>query len=402
MFDLHALNLRHLRALLEVRRCGSISAAAEAVHLSQPAVTQAIARLERIAGAALFSRSPGGMIPTGPGALLAARIERAFDLLRAGAAEAARRQRVPPPRVETAVTAPQLRALLAIADHRGFSAAARALGLSQPTIHRTARDLEQATGLGLFVATPKGVALTRPAEALARAARLMRAELDQAASEIEAWHGVERGSLSIGALPLARATVLPRALARFSAARPDMRVRVLEGPYGDLLHALRDGTLDMMVGALRTPAPEADIVQRPLLEDRLGIFAGLSHPLARAARLAPRDLAGAPWVVPAHGTPTRAFFDLFAARIGGAAPLRIIETSSMILVRGLLRQGDHLTMISASQMRVDADLGAVVSLPVDLDDTPRPIGLTCRRDWRPTAAQAHMLALLGELGADGH
>jgi len=400
MPDLRALNLRHLRALLAVRSCGSISAAARAVHMSQPAVTQAIARLERIAGTLLFARTPGGMTPTEPGALLAARVERAFDLLRAGAAEAARRQRVPAPRVQTAVTAPQLRALLAVADHRSFSAASRALGLSQPTIHRTARELERATGLALFAATPQGVALTRAAQPLARAARLMRAELDQAASEIDAWHGLERGSLAIGALPLARATVLPKALARFSAARPGMRVRVIEGPYGDLLHALRDGTLDMMVGALRMPAPEADIVQRPLLADRLGIFAGPGHPLARAARLAPRDLAGAPWVVPARGTPTRAYFDRFALRMGGDGPLRIIETSSMILVRGLLRQGGHLTMISASQMRVDAELGAVAALPVELDDTPRPIGLTCRRDWRPTTAQSEMLALLGEIGAE--
>ena len=45
------LNLRHLRAFCEAAALGSISRAAEEVHLSQPAVTQAIAKLEEIAGA---------------------------------------------------------------------------------------------------------------------------------------------------------------------------------------------------------------------------------------------------------------------------------------------------------------------------------------------------------------
>ena len=53
------LNLRHLRAALAIRRCGSISRAAGEVALSQPAVTQGIAKLEAQLGLRLFERRPG-------------------------------------------------------------------------------------------------------------------------------------------------------------------------------------------------------------------------------------------------------------------------------------------------------------------------------------------------------
>ena len=55
------LNLRHLRAVAAIRRCGSVSRAAAEVALSQPAVTQGIAKLEAQLGLRLFERGPSGM-----------------------------------------------------------------------------------------------------------------------------------------------------------------------------------------------------------------------------------------------------------------------------------------------------------------------------------------------------
>ena len=64
------LNLKHLHALVAVHHHGGISAAAPHVNLSQPALTQAIARLETQLDATLFDRQPGGMAPTEAAELL--------------------------------------------------------------------------------------------------------------------------------------------------------------------------------------------------------------------------------------------------------------------------------------------------------------------------------------------
>ena len=392
------VNLRHLRAFAEVCRQGSVSAAADVVHLSQPAITQAVARLEAALEAPLFARNSRGMVPTGAGRLLAARADRALGILRAGVQEAARRGGGGGG-FELSITATQLRALLAVAEHGNFSLAARALGVSQPSIYRVARELEKVSDMPLYARTPTGFDLTRAATVLARAARLTFAELDQAIAEVAESRGQDAAAITLGGLPLARSTILPLALSRMARARPMMRMRVVEGPYGDLLHALRHGEIDLLIGALRDPAPAEDVAQEELFRDRLGVFAGPAHPLAGGASVIDADLARYPWVVPRPGAPTRAAFDAFAARLGLAGGRTVIETSSMVLVRSLLQDGEHLTMLSVNQMRFEEERGSVRRLPVALGDTPRPIGLARRRDWHPTAAQSEFIGLLRDVSA---
>ena len=58
------LNLRHLRALASIARLGSISAAAEAINLTQPAITQALAKFETHLGQPFFERRANGMTAT--------------------------------------------------------------------------------------------------------------------------------------------------------------------------------------------------------------------------------------------------------------------------------------------------------------------------------------------------
>ncbi|RBG51258.1 LysR family transcriptional regulator, partial [Xanthomonas oryzae pv. oryzae] len=77
-------NLRHLYALAVVHQAGSINAAAPQVNLSQPALTQAVARLEQQLGVRLFDRHPGGMLATEATQLLVPRIERALTHLGRG------------------------------------------------------------------------------------------------------------------------------------------------------------------------------------------------------------------------------------------------------------------------------------------------------------------------------
>src|ERR1700752_5390681 len=75
-------NLRHLMLFDQVVRRGSVSAAARAAHLSQPAVTQAVGRIEAALGARLMRRSYSGLELTGAGCSAARRIDHALQMLR--------------------------------------------------------------------------------------------------------------------------------------------------------------------------------------------------------------------------------------------------------------------------------------------------------------------------------
>ena len=112
-------NLRHMRVFLECLRSGSVSVAAQRCHMSQPAATQAIAKLEASMGAPLVLRQPQAFGATPCGALFVRRAEAALDHLQRGAREA-RRGTASRARdtagFERNVTPAQIRALIAIAE----------------------------------------------------------------------------------------------------------------------------------------------------------------------------------------------------------------------------------------------------------------------------------------------
>lgn len=378
-------SLRHLRVFLAVAEHGSITRAAEIGLVSQPAVTQAVAKLERAAGAALFRRTPQGLFPTEVGAALVRRVRRALDRLDPALDAVA-------PRLRLTATASQLQALIAMRETENFTLAARRLGIAQPTVHRAITQVEQEAGRTLFERTGRGMLATRPAQALALAARLAFAELDQAEADVAELTGREVGRIVVGAMPLSRSSVLPPAIARFRQLRPRLPILVHDGPYDELLAGLRRGEIDLLIGALRAPAPIGDVEQRELFRDDLVLVARRGHPLARGAAITPAALAAYPWVVARAGTPTRGHFDrLFA---GGPAPASLVESGSVILMRELIEASDHLGCVSRLQARAEIARGLLAILPFDMAGTARPIGLTLRAGWVPTRAQSEFIALL--------
>lgn len=379
-------NLRHLRVFLAVAECGSITRAAERSFVSQPAVTQAIAKLEDLAAMPLFQRSPQGFFLTEAGRCLQARVRRALTLLDTALSEVSAR-------LPLTATRPQLQALVAACEAQNFSLAARRLGIAQPTVHRAITQLEREADRPLFQRSPWGIAPTRPCAAIARAAQLAFVELEQARAELGELQGHEVGQIVIGALPLSRSHVLPRALSAFRRLRTHLPILVHDGTYDEMLGGLRRGEIDFMIGALRDPVPIEDVVQEPIFDDTLVLLAGRDHPL-RAAPPTIEALAACPWLVPRTGTPTREQFDAMFDRAGVARPVSVIETGSVILMRELIQDGHHLACVSRLQALTEITRGLVHPLPWQLEGARRPIGLTYRRDWSPTQSQRLLLDLV--------
>jgi LysR family transcriptional regulator of gallate degradation len=381
-----SFNLRHLAAVAAVTHRGSVSAAASALHLSQPAVTQAIARVESILDLQLFERRTDGMTPLAPAHSLATRIEHALELI------GSRR-----------VTMAQLRAFLAVADTGSYVAAALQSGLSQPTLHRAIGDLALILRRTLVERRGRGIALTEPGRRTARAFRLARAELDAGLAEAlgEARRG--RTKIMIGAMPLSRARVLPRALARFTQAHPDVEIVIVEGSHGELAEPLRDGSIDLMVGAMREPGPGPDLVQRPLFKDGVIAIARAGHPILAHVKgdsgdqpsLPPvEELARYPWIAPSPGAPLRTRFENMFHNAGLTPPLVPIECGSVMMIREILMQTDFLTLLSPDQVSVERQAGWLVSLGEPEGAFSRTIGITTRAQWRPSPTQATFIAEL--------
>lgn len=397
-------NLRHLQAFLEVFALGGINAAATRMHLTQSAVTQAIAAVERHFGVSLFTRSSTGMHATAAGAICAERIERALTLLREAMGELARSKLDSREREQLFrhVTAPQLTSLIKLVEYRNFTHAARALGVSQPTIHRAARTLERSLGAELFEKTSYGVVPTREAEKLSQRAHLAFVEISQAQADVDALRGRDSGSTVIGAMPLARSFLVPQALIQFTHEHPEHAVSIMEGTYEHLLSALQAGHADFLIGALRESRPSTDIIQEHLFDDTLSVVMRAQHPLAqhplgKRRKLSAADLTSYLWIAPRLSSPLRAHFEALFTQLGVAPPRPPIECNSLIAARALLMESDHLMLSSMNQVHYELRAGMLAALPHPAGKIVRGIGLTLRRDWRPTQAQARLLTILREI-----
>jgi len=396
-------NIRHMRVFLEAGQTGSVSAAAERCHLSQPAATQAIARLEQVIGTALFVRKRQQAALTASGALFAARTRRALGHLQA-AALAARKEAEGKPRgdqrFDLKITAAQLRSLIAVANTGSFTLAAHELGVSQPTVHRSAKTLEAISGMPFFIARHAGVRLTPAAEAFVTGAKLAAREIRLGREEISRELGAENASFVLGSLPLARTRIVPRAIHHMVSRYPGVQVRVVEGRYNELLKSLRAGDLDCLIGALRDPLPVDDVEQEKIFEDALAVVAHPDHPLAGQHDLSLGDTMRYPWVAPPITTPAGQYlFETLRIEDMAQTPVRVVA-SSMAVLRGMLAEGDYLSVVSKHQIEVDETLGVIAALDVALQGHVRDIGLTFRRDWQPTQTQSAFIDYLRRSGRE--
>jgi LysR family transcriptional regulator, regulator for genes of the gallate degradation pathway len=377
-----AFNLRHLRALAAVVRLGSFSAAAKAVGISQPAVSQAIARLETLAKVRLLHRTPAGVQPTDAGILLGARAEAAAARLAEGLASQRQGGAGGRPGADAAITMTQVTALLAVADAGSYAAAAAKLGLAQPSLHRSVGELERVAGLQLLERRGRGVALTAPAERLARAFRLALAELQAAIDELAVLGGRDQGAVRIGAHPAALARLLPKAIARFLAEHPPVTIEL----RGDDAEALRAGRVDALVTLEDAQALPVGLEAESLSAEPLMVAARTGHPLAAGPAPGLVRLASFGWALPPVGARERDAWERLFLGGGILPPSPSVTCLSASALADIAANSDLLTVASQSA----TESGKLVPIGAPLDESRRLL-LVTRAGWVPTPAQATFL-----------
>ena len=373
------MNIRHLAAFAATVRHGSVTRAARAVNLTQPALTQAIARLEAELDCALFERGASGMAPTEPARLLAPRAEAAIA-------------HVGSPRV----TGTQVRAFLSLARAGSYAGAAEATGLSAASLHRAVADLSVALGQRLVDRRGRSIMLTPAGERRARGFGLAMAELRAGLAEVAAWQGKAAGRIVVGAMPLSRARWLPETVLRFHAAHPGVDISVIEGSHTELAGPLRDGEIDFMLGALREAVTLDDLAQEAVFEDKPTLVMRADHPIRALARIDAAALLAYPWILSSRETPLRHYWEDMMRAAGAEPPHIGIECGSVLTVRQLLLGSNALTLLSPAQLAVELGAGVLTSLPPPVPVT-RTIGVTTREGWRPTAMQAAFVTMLREV-----
>ena len=291
----------------------------------------------------------------------------------------------------------QFHALLAVAEHHSFSAAARALHTVQSNVSTHVARLEREVGVTLI--DRERSELTTEGAVVASRARRMIAELRAIEDDLVALRDELSGTVRVGVIGTTARWLVPAILDATTQQHPRVNLQVIEATTTTLIPQLLDDRLDIAVANL--PVVDPDVDTEPLfLEDRI-VVAPLGHALAGCERVDLTELAEHEILLPPIGTAFRDEIEADARKARIKLSTRA-EVDGLRLLSSLAFQGfaPALVPVSAAPDWLQGDF---VRIPVD-GLSRREVGLALRRRFSPSAptrAVAELIrTVVGETCAD--
>lgn len=298
----------------------------------------------------------------------------------------------------------RLRALTLIetlAETGSLHQAARRLNASQPALTVTLQELERTLGGRLFERSGRGLTPTEMGLYAIRQARLVMADLRRVQSEFASGHE-GRALLRIGILQVLTLEILPQALARLRRSHPGVRAEFHEGAASDLLSALADGALDLVIGRMLADfAGNDDLVPSFLFTESFCIVGGAHHRFARRRKISWPDLATMDWIAAPTNTALHDFFVEVFLRHGLRPPQPVYRSASFYSCVGILGTSDCVMMVPSEVGRHFARQSRVCILPLKLDASA-PFSIIKRRSRADTQAMLAFDVAIRETVRDRH
>lgn len=282
-----------------------------------------------------------------------------------------------------------LRDILAVAETGSLRAAGRHLGIAQPVITRSIREIEQELGVALFERHAKGVRLTDMGTAFVRRAQTVHSELRRAREEIDQMKGEVRGEVSIAMSTASNMILMPPAIAAFRKRYPDIVLKISESFFQPIETELLNGRIDFFVGPLDDGSVSPQFAVEKLFDNYRKVVGRHGHGYGRCKL---SDLTGARWIRPAISeTKTEGDFDVIFERLGLPKPNIVLHAKSALITLVTAGQSDLLTILP--QQWIDFPLSAGVIEPVDVEEGPFVAAPMCiaRRQGLPLTPIAEYL-----------
>ena len=178
-----------------------------------------------------------------------------------------------------------LRYFVAVAEEQNVTRAAVRLHVSQPTLSRQIRDLEDQLGIALFGRSAKTVRLTEAGSVFLTEARIVLERAEDAVEMAKAVAGGKRGEIHVGYAPSLTVELLPRALRYFRESNPGVRVQLHDLSTREMLQALREGKLQVALLVQVSSKALVGLVFEELQCQPVCVAVHPAHPLARARRV---------------------------------------------------------------------------------------------------------------------
>jgi DNA-binding transcriptional LysR family regulator len=282
----------------------------------------------------------------------------------------------------------QIEVVKALAKHHHFGLAAKALGVSQPALTRSLKQLETELGVSLF--DRQGVAPTEFGEIVLRYGERASTELRELMREITLAKGLDIGELRLGVGPYPADISAERAVGALSERHPNLVIELRISNYTGVHAEVIDGSVDLGLADVREVETDSNLDVLPVRACPLVFFCAAGHPLAGRASLGIEDLIEFPWVGPSLSANMRkalpfadkpfGVFDEIQDRFHPRILVETFPTAHRACGKGD-RRGHSPPDRTRTQRRVMRDAcrrGALAASPLRLHLQTRPVGLARR------------------------
>ena len=286
----------------------------------------------------------------------------------------------------------QLRAFVEVVRQGGFSAAARVVNATQPTISKAVRQLEDE--LGMVLLSRQGGTLTGAGDVVYRRAVVMLAERDHMMGELAALKGLEEGRLRLGLPPLGSPILFAPVVAEFRSRHPGITIELLEHGSARLEEAVLAGEVDLAVSLL----PVADSFEwQDVCDEPLVALLPPGHRLAGRASIRLTDLLDSPFILFESGFALNGMIDQ-ACRRRGFIPREAARSGQADFIIALVAAGLGVALLPrlTALRRLPSAVHAAL---LDEQDLRWRAALVWRRGAVLSPAALAWLALVAEKGA---
>lgn len=264
-----------------------------------------------------------------------------------------------------------LRYFLTVAREESFSRAAEVLFISQPTLSRQIRDMEEELGAQLLIRTNRNVRLTQEGMRLRRRAQEIVDLMDKTRDEFARQEEALAGDIYIGCGETQSMREIARIAIPLQKEHPGIHFHLYSGNAVDILEKLDQGLLDF--GLVFEPFDTRKYAHMPLpCADTFGVLMRADHPLARRAAVTWADLKGIPMLIPSQGHSLSA--DPPGSTVVPEIGLNVVCTYNLLFNAAVL---------------VEQGMGCALCLD-HLADTTEHTGLTFRPLTPPLEIRLHL------------
>ncbi|HEX7504083.1 MAG TPA: selenium metabolism-associated LysR family transcriptional regulator, partial [Syntrophales bacterium] len=278
------------------------------------------------------------------------------------------------------MTIQQLEALIHLVDERSFSRAAKKMHLTQPSLTKHIRNIEEALGSKVVNRSSRSLALTPEGKILCDYARRIVKLRDEAREQVLRLRDIETGDIRIAASTIPATYILPYAIGGFRKKFPEIRTTVRTADSTDVIEMVLGNGAE--IGFIGKKPSGGRLSSEALWKDRLVLAVPSGHPWAkrRSARLA--EISRQPFVIREKGSGTRETLEscLRESGIPGPPHLNIVaELGSSEAVKESILAGLGLSVISAHAIRRELKSGLLAALSIDECAIERSFYLIYRR-----------------------